>query len=478
MAKFSIYSFKSGINQAFDDSLINTYEASIAKNCDISRGTLRTKPNPAVVKAIGADIKSLIAYYNNDNGTAYAVYGGKVESLAGNSIISGLTNNNLDYVNFYYQDKNIAVFTNGSDPVKYYDGSAVKNILNRRAIYDEDTGELTGYADANGNEFQNESQITTLAPKGKFVELHYDRLWIGGVAGEPDRVYFSTANRYGSDIHDFTAPIEENEANQHGGFIDFSSYDGGKVIGMKVLQDDIYIFKEKTMFKIFGTDPSNYTKVQIFSSNGAIANKSIVAAGTNLFFLNHNNIYVFDGVNVNPIGDKIHNILKRMNQSYAENSSGIYFNDKYYLAVPLDNSTKNNCLIEYDMQTNGFMIYDLECSDFLEFNKKLYFCNTTGVHSLSDNGVGYMPLLWESPMIERDKNVRKIFDYLYAVCVGSCKITLITDRAEKSIIFDSTKLRKKLKNKGKIFKIRIESIDSDTPFELSTPEWIYEEDID
>lgn len=475
MAKFGIYSFKSGINQSFDDSLIKNYEASEAKNCDISRGTLRTKRTPKSLKSVGS--KELLAYYTGAVGTLLYSAGGAIKKFNGDTnIITGRASDKADYVNFYYKDKDVMIFSNGTDNVKYYDGSAVKDLKNRRPVYNEDTGALTGYVDADGKAKTTEAEVTTLAPKGKFIELHYDRLWIGGIEAEPDRIYFSTSGRNGADIEDFTFPIEENEANMHGGFIDFSSYDGGRVIGLKVIGDDICVFKEKTMFRIFGTDPSSYTKVQIFSSNGAISNKSIVTGGNSCYFLNHNNIYMFDGVNVTPIGNKIYTTLQRLNKAYVSEACGIFYDDKYYLAVPLDSSTKNNCLIELDTQTGCYMIYDIAVNSFIEFDRKLYFSNDTGIYSFGEAGTGILPLLWESPSIEIDKNIRKIFDYFYAVCNGQCKVSLITERGTKELIFDGSKIRKKLKNKGKTFKIKIES--TGVPFELSTPEWFYEEDID
>ena len=477
MNKFSIYSFKSGINQSFDDSLIKPYEAYEAYNCDISRGTLKTKSVPLRIKSLSADELYLLAYYDNTNKYLLYAENGKISKEDGTSILSGSSSNKYDYLNFYKNDKNVIVFANGKDYIRYYDGTSIKPLKNRRPAYNDD-GSLKGYYDADNNFKSTEAEITTYAPKGKFIELHYDRLWVGGVEGKEDLVYFSTSGQNGADIEDFTAPIEENEANMHGGYIDFSSYDGGKVIGIKVVGNDIFIFKERTMFKVFGYSPQNYTKVQIFSSNGAIANNSIVNGSNRCFFLNHNNIYQFDGVNILPIGDKVRNILSRMNKSYVENSYGIFFDDKYYLSIPIDNSTTNNCLIEFDTKTNSFMVYNLECYSLIEFNKELLYSNKTGIYNLNKPTDKILPLIWESSFIEFDKNVKKNFDYFYGVCNGSCEITLTTEKKDKSVVFEETRMKKKLKNKGRKFKIKIKSINDSTPFELSTPEWFYEADED
>ena len=43
-----------------------------------------------------------------------------------------------------------------------------------------------------------------------------------------------------------------------------------------------------------------------------------------------------------------------MNKNYANQAVGTYYDNKYYLAIPTGDSTKNNTLIVFDVVNNSF----------------------------------------------------------------------------------------------------------------------------
>ena len=81
------------------------------------------------------------------------------------------------------------------------------------------------------------------------------------------------------------------------------------------------------------------------------------------------------------------------------------------------------------------------------------------------------------------KNARKMSNYIYFRAKGNGKIrfTLKTDKKEKSLevqLTDTETLyRKKLKNKGRMFKLIIENVNGSS-FELIAPEIMLEVDAD
>jgi len=92
---------------------------------------------------------------------------------------------------------------------------------------------------------------------------------------------------------------------------------------------------------------------------GCSARKSVVQAGGGVFFLSDNGVYFLQPQPASaesmklltmsdPISSPIDDIIQRINRNYASNAVATYWNNRYYLAVPLDNSTVNNTVLVYN----------------------------------------------------------------------------------------------------------------------------------
>jgi hypothetical protein len=92
---------------------------------------------------------------------------------------------------------------------------------------------------------------------------------------------------------------------------------------------------------------------------GCLAKKSVVQAGGGVFFLSDNGVYFLQPqpasaesmkllTMADPISAPIDDVIQRINRNYAGNAVATYWNNRYYLAVPLDNSTVNNTVLVYN----------------------------------------------------------------------------------------------------------------------------------
>lgn len=478
---FKIEAFNGGINEYLSEGLLSPNEAIKAINCNVDNGSLSTTNIPETKLTFAENIHSLMAFYNDSSSEIICGIGTKLKNSTTDYFdISG---SRLDSLNFEYNGKKIMVCTS-KDDVPFMIGSlGNRKLKNRRTSYNAQ-GEPDGFIDADGKKVATEDLITTYAPSGDFVELHYDRIWIAGNKDNPDRIYFSTAGVNGADIEDFTIPTEEAEANMHGGFLDVRSYDGGKIIGLKVVFNAIVIFKNKSAYKIFGSDPTNYELVQMFSSNGAIADKSICVGDNGAFFLNNDGIYFYDGTNTNLISQKIQKTINSMNKEYSSLAVGHFFNNKYYLAIPTSSSNTNDLLIEYNTLTKSFITHQIgSITGFVEHNNELLYSTLNTVKSLN-KGIGANTMLWESPYYDYgSKNSIKNSSYLYFRGTGDgvVRFTLISDKKTKvlEVLLDGTEkiYKKKFKNKGRYFKLKIENVNGSSLY-ITSPELITEIDED
>ncbi|CAB5178515.1 hypothetical protein UFOVP157_7 [uncultured Caudovirales phage] len=103
---------------------------------------------------------------------------------------------------------------------------------------------------------------------------------------------------------------------------------------------------------------------------GCKAKNSVVLAGGGIIFLSDNGIYIMNPTQVGsnesirlltssePLSAPIDDVIQRINKSYIQNSVGVYWNNRYYLSVPLDDSVDNNCILVYN-----FLIKNWESVD-------------------------------------------------------------------------------------------------------------------
>ena len=111
---------------------------------------------------------------------------------------------------------------------------------------------------------------------------------------------------------------------------------------------------------VTGDALSNDSYVKTLATDiGCSARKSVVQAGGGVFFLSDNGVYFLQPqpasaesmkllTMADPISAPIDDVIQRINRNYASNAVATYWNNRYYLAVPLDDSTVNNTVLVYN----------------------------------------------------------------------------------------------------------------------------------
>lgn len=103
----------------------------------------------------------------------------------------------------------------------------------------------------------------------------------------------------------------------------------------------------------------SYVKVMA-TDIGCVAKGSVVQAAGGMLFLSDGGIYMMTpqaattpegmrmGVMGEPLSAPIDDIIQRINRTYVKNAVGAYFNNRYYLAIPIDGSSINNAVVIYN----------------------------------------------------------------------------------------------------------------------------------
>ena len=120
--------------------------------------------------------------------------------------------------------------------------------------------------------------------------------------------------------------------------------------------DQLIIFNRNSIHTVNNTvNLVSSTVKQVTDEVGCLARRSIEQIGSEVLFLSDNGVYgisFVDEYNLRgtalPLSEPINKTIQRINKAQADKAVSAYFDNRYYLAVPLDNSPENNAVIIYN----------------------------------------------------------------------------------------------------------------------------------
>lgn len=456
-----------GIDQSTDEAGLAKGASPDTQNMACDGGILSTAKGFAkypLPQAPGA-IRTLMKYYRrNANGskdsfllcaTDIAVY--VYNSTCGwNALCQNRQSGYYDFINYQWTGEDIIIFANGVDSVLMWTGYESAHVL------------------AGGP-----MEFASLC-------LHYERVWGAGVKGWPDRVYYSKA----FDPSDWST-------HEEAGYIEIPTWNGGSVLALKTLYNDVAVFKDYDVYRIYGTYPGNYEVTRVHGITGPIARRSIVQAGDIVYFLGAGGLCGYDGTRAVPLGDrKLVRFFDDMNREYAKHACAAVCGDKVYLALPEGNAaTCNNAVVEYDTRNGTYMIRrGFRVDTFLEYEGKVLFANDTGY--IYEYGVGNtydgvaIESWWKTPVFDMmAKNVTKASAMIYAAArgagmaggTGTIRIKADFDGKVKEKQFTLPQgmgnMRFPIRNRGRRMQFTFSNVEGSS-FSIGTPEIHLELDED
>lgn len=122
-------------------------------------------------------------------------------------------------------------------------------------------------------------------------------------------------------------------------------------------KDTLIVFMRNSIHVITGTTSLASAQTTLITDEvGCVARNSIVQVGDNIMFLSDNGVYgvSFQDLynlrgNEVPLSESIDNTIRTINKDSWSNSVGVYYDNKYYLAVPIGTGVNvNNKVIIYN----------------------------------------------------------------------------------------------------------------------------------
>ncbi len=372
------------------------------------------------------------------------------------SICQGRRSGYYDFINYQWAGEDVIIFSNGEDPVLTWRG------------------------------YENAEVLAGEPPSFYSLCLHYDRVWGACIKAYPDRVCYSKA----FDPADWSSPEEA-------GYIEIPTWNGGSVLALKTLYNDVVVFKDYDVYRIYGTYPGSYEVTRVHGITGPIARRSIVQAGDIVYFLGAEGLCGYDGVRAVPLGDrKLARFFSHINREYTKYACATVCGDKIYLALPEgDTATFNNAVVEYDTRDGTYMIRrGFRVDTFLEYDGKLLFANDTrfiyeyGVGNTYDGAA--IECWWKTPVFDlAAKNITKTSTLIYAAAsgagqaggTGSILLSADFDGKLRQRQFDlpqqTRNMRMPIRSRGRRLQFTFSNVEGSS-FTLNTPEIHLELDED
>jgi len=137
--------------------------------------------------------------------------------------------------------------------------------------------------------------------------------------------------------------------------------------------DSLVVMNRNSIHAVIGTQGSLADTVvkELTNEVGCLARKSVVMQANNLLFLSDNGVYALTFLNdynlrgtEEPLSKNIQPYIDRINANLAGGSVGVYHNNRYYLAVPLDSvagrgdALGNNAVLVFNFLNKGWESLD------------------------------------------------------------------------------------------------------------------------
>jgi hypothetical protein len=138
-------------------------------------------------------------------------------------------------------------------------------------------------------------------------------------------------------------------------------------VGMLSFSDDkLVVFNRNSIHIVVGNGDLGGFQSQLLTDEvGLTARNSAIQIGNQIIFLSDNGVYGLSFVdlynlrgNEVPLSESIQKTIDSINKAHVDKASAVYFDNKYYLAVPTGTSTFNNTLLVYNFLNKSWESID------------------------------------------------------------------------------------------------------------------------
>lgn len=164
-------------------------------------------------------------------------------------------------------------------------------------------------------------------------------------------------------------------------------------------QNSLVVFKNKSvlLFQNVEGSLSDVTMTEVTRQVGLVGINAVTSIGPDLAYVSYGNINLLTLTNTNnslqhktlPLSTKIRAIMRRVNWQYGYKISLGYWNNKLYVALPLDNSTVCNTCVVYNFTTEqwyGEWSFDTSLAMSIQGWQVVDYLGLQRMHAITEDG--------------------------------------------------------------------------------------------
>ncbi len=300
-----------------------------------------------------------------------------------------------------------------------------------------------------------------------YLDTYKGRLFAAGDPNHKNRLYWSQLPGDGRSVEDWSSV--EASPNVEGGHAEVGSDGSDPITGLMALSNQLLIFKRRSIYRLIGDRPGNFTIESVDSASESTAHTALVRVADAVYYLTAAGLFAFNGVTARAMADA-RRIKTFLAMADAADARGALAREKLLFLLK---ENGESAVVEYDllrrtyMLRRGFTAYDLCASDGYAY----LVDGTRRVCRLGEgNSYNGLPIhaWWQTPSTDLyEKSTVKAMRQLYLrgaeetenaavlveVSVGGMstmyRVLLPKERAAV--------LELPLKNEGRVFSLRFEN---------------------
>ncbi len=193
---------------------------------------------------------------------------------------------------------------------------------------------------------------TAITYKFGVIERYAERIWGGAIPEDPDMLVYSRPYK----ATGRTVAGDDEQPEDGAGTIQQPSWDGDSFTSLKAFGDQLIAFKEHRVWRVYGTNPGEFTFNQQFGGGAPYFN-TIAVDVEKIFMVDNDGPCIYDGMSVKPYArDQIEDIWRTVNKAALDQMCAVLWQNRYYLSIPVDGSAVNNAMLVFD-QTEGTVLF-------------------------------------------------------------------------------------------------------------------------
>lgn len=198
---------------------------------------------------------------------------------------------------------------------------------------------ISPWGEVQGDLNRSTAPASLVRPQPAFIENHINRIW----TLTNNELRFSSLDLSISGEH-----FNDWDTSNNAGAIIIPSGDGDKGTGLYSLNNALYVFQRRAIWRLYGTSPANFELRNVTNEIGMINKRTLVEWNDLLIFLSDKGVYMFDGSNLQNVTD---GVLNKLIDSWANKTTpaATLWGNRYILSYTTTGASANNEAIFIDL---------------------------------------------------------------------------------------------------------------------------------